>query len=309
MLFRPGTIGSGHGKCEVVSLRRRDFVAGAIIALASGGPAKAVVPQRVVTLEWMATEIALCLGVRPAGVADLQGYRTLVGIENALLADTIDVGRRQQPSLEAIDRLKPDAILSSAFRHRTLLPRLQALGPTWLIDDQPENGDLFHAVLQSVTQIGSLLGREDVATSLLRAFDRQLASLSEQAKRQGIAGRPIVIAQPLAGSARLRVFTPNSAVVQMLAKVGFGVGFESGSEPFGFTTIDLEGLAAFPAEADLVLLSSAVPAELSGSPLWPLLPILSRDGIVLLGDDVWPFGATASLIRLAERVVARVPVR
>jgi iron complex transport system substrate-binding protein len=44
------------------------------------------------------------------------------------------VGGRQQPSLEALMRIKPDLIVTSALRHATIAARLKAIAPTLLLD-------------------------------------------------------------------------------------------------------------------------------------------------------------------------------
>lgn len=289
----------------VIGTSRRAFLAGVAALLAAPRLASAAKAARVVTLEWTATEIALSLGLRPVGVAELDAYRNWVAVENEGLADAVDVGRRQQPSLEAIRKLSPDLILSSRFRHQALREKLAALAPTELLDDQPADGDMLAAVYAGVRQAGKALGREDAAAALLSGFDERAAALKDKVLA-GNAGRKLVVAQPLPGTPRLRVFSSNAAIAQLLDRIGFPPGLSLPPQPFGFTAIDLEGLAALDGETMLVLLSDSVPEELAESALWPMLPVVAAGKVITAGAANWPFGSVAALARMMETIAGKL---
>ncbi|MGF6178207.1 ABC transporter substrate-binding protein [Ensifer sp. 4252] len=289
----------------VIRQTRRGFLCGALSLLAAPR-LDAGEPRRLVTLEWLATEIALLLGERPVGVADLDGYRRWVSIENHRLDGAVDVGGRQQPSMEALNRLQPDLILSSALRHRALEHRLLEIAPTQLLDDQPENGDLLTAVYTCTKVAGETLGRSAEATALLADFDTKLAVIAADIAGSKLDGQPVLVAQPLPGVPRLRIFTANSAVMQVLVRAGFSAALDLAPEPFGFSTIGLEGLASLDGKSKLVLLSDEVPAELQTSALWPMLPVVASGGVVPVGLPSWPFGGPASLLGLVTNTVAKL---
>lgn len=289
----------------VIRPTRRGFLCGALSLLAAPR-LHASEPRRLVTLEWLATEIALLLGERPVGVADLDGYRRWVSIDNDGLAAAVDVGGRQQPSMEALNRLKPDLILSSALRHRALEHRLSEIAPTRLLDDQPQDGDLLGAVYACTKAAGKALDRSQAADRLLADFDTKLAGFAKDIADSGLGGQPVLVAQPLPGVPRLRIFTSNSAVMQVLVRAGLSAALDQSPEPFGFSTIGLEGLAALDGKSRLILLSDAAPAELQSSALWPMLPVVASGGVVPVGLPSWPFGGPASLLGLAENAVLKL---
>jgi ABC-type Fe3+-hydroxamate transport system substrate-binding protein len=289
----------------VIRQTRRGFLCGALSLLAAPR-LHAGEPRRLVTLEWLATEIALLLGEPPVGVADLDGYRHWVSIENDGLVDAIDVGGRQQPSMEAMNRLRPDLILSSTLRHRALEQQFSEIAPTRLLDDQPQDGDLLAAVYTATKAAGEALGRSEAANRLLADFDTKLADIAANITDSKLGGQPVLIAQPLPGVPRLRIFTSNSAVMQMFVRAGFTAALDLPAEPFGFSTIGLEGLAALDGKSKLILLAEEAPAELENSALWPMLPVVVSGGVVPVGLPSWPFGGPASLLGLATNTIAKM---
>ncbi|WP_210270068.1 iron-siderophore ABC transporter substrate-binding protein [Aureimonas mangrovi] len=258
---------------------------------------------RVAALEWSSAEIAFLLGVPPLGLAERQGYEQWVGIGASELREAVDLGRRQQPSLEALLRLRPETILASTHRHSAIEGQLSAIAPTHLVPDQPADFDFFGAVLDATGFVGSVLGREREAEHLLGNFHLRLEQLRERAQAGGLAGLRVVLAQPLSGVARLRIFTANSAVIQALARIGLEPAMAGTTEPFGFTTMGLEDLAGLSPETRFLLMDEREPAELAASAVWPLLPVVAAGGVVPIGARLWPFGATGSLIEIAEAVL------
>ncbi|MEL4376609.1 iron-siderophore ABC transporter substrate-binding protein [Brucella cytisi] len=285
-----------------VFLRRDILVGAALAALTTVARAE---PSKIVTLEWSATELLLSLGIGPVGVADLAGYRQWVNIENNKLSKAVDVGGRQQPSLEALMRLKPDLIITSELRHGAIADRLNEISPILLIDTGTDKSDFYSNIQTGLLASGKAVGRESEARAEWTSFEGRLSNA--RAKRSSQETR-IVIAQPLPGVARLRIFTSNSAAMTTLAKAGFSPAVDLGSQSFGFTTLGLEDLAMLSPDTHLCLLDDELPRELTESSLWSVLPIVASNQVYALGPDIWPFGSTRSMLRLLERVQSALPV-
>ncbi|WP_309776415.1 ABC transporter substrate-binding protein [Agrobacterium sp. SORGH_AS_0440] len=189
MLLRAGFDCCRNSEREVVAgIGRRSFLSGAVALIAAPGSLAASGPSRLVTLDWTATEIALSLGISPAGCAEISGYRTWVDVANEGLSDAVDVGRRQQPSLEAVRKLLPDLILTSRYRHASIAHALGEIAPVHLIDDQENGGDMLVSVCQSARQAGAALSRSDDVARLLGRFDDEIENLKSRQCRAG--GRP-----------------------------------------------------------------------------------------------------------------------
>lgn len=286
----------------VTVFSRRDILVGAALAaLTSVARAES---SKVVTLEWAATETLLSLGIVPVGAADLAGYRQWVNIGNDKLSSAVDVGGRQQPSLEALMRLKPDLIVTSALRHGAIAARLNEISPTLLLDEGSEKSDFYDNIKAGLVASGKAVGREPEAREEWVSFEERLSSA--RSKRLPQETR-IVIAQPLPGVARLRIFTSNSAAMTTLSKAGFSTAVDLGSQSFGFTTLGLEDLAVLDADTHLCLLGDEPSRELTESALWPVLPMVASNQVHAIGPDIWPFGSTRSMLRLLDRVESALP--
>lgn len=288
----------------MVRITRRGALAAALAAapVAWAAPTRAALGG-VVTLEWNATENAIALGVPPAGVADLGAYADWVGIDTEFLAAAADVGTRQQPSMEAIARLAPRLIVATALRHRALQPRLAGIAPVLLLDDVPRDGDLYAGMVTGLRQLAAELGRPDGADREIAALDASLSRHREALAARGRGGVPVVLAQPLPGIPRLRLFTANSAAAGVLSRMGLAPGWSAPPEPFGFATVEAEALAALD-QAHLLLIGDQVPSELATGPLWRRMPFVAAGRLHLLGPAIWTFGGPRSMNRLAERVAA-----
>lgn len=289
----------------MVAPTRRGALAGAACAAwaaAFAYPARAA-QGGLVTLEWNATENAIALGVPPSGVADRTAYADWVGIGTEEVQAATDVGTRQQPSLESIARLAPRLIVATALRHRALQPRLAGIAPVLLLDDVPRDGDFYNGMLAGLHQLAEALGKQDAAEREVTALDASLARHREALAARGRAGVPAVLAQPLPGVPRLRLFTANSAAAGVLSRLGLAPGWAARPEPFGFATVEAEALAALD-QAHLLLIGNEVPPELANGPLWRRMPFVAGNRLHLLGPAIWTFGGPRSMDRLAGRATA-----
>lgn len=287
----------------VAGLSRRGFLVGAALtALPRIGAAD--VPRKIVTLEWAETEMVLSLGLVPAGVADLGGYRRWVGIDNEALVGALDVGGRQQPSLEALMRIKPDLIVTSALRHATIAARLKAIAPTLLLDAGTNAPDFYEATKRDLSTVAKAIDRAGIGEAEWQSFEERLIAVGKN-NRDSVK---LIVAQPLPGVARLRVFTSNSLIMRTLLQAGFALGAEFGTQPFGFTTIGLEELASVSVDTKLLMLGDAVPDELSQSAIWSVLPMVTAKQVYAIGGDIWPFGSTRSMARLVEKTTSALAV-
>ncbi|NPD14736.1 ABC transporter substrate-binding protein [Xinfangfangia sp. D13-10-4-6] len=290
------------------ALARRRFLQGALaapFAVPFPGAAfarLAAAPLRIVTLEWLATEMCLSLGVAPLGVADLALYKEWVGFGQAQLADAQTLGARQQPGLEAIRRLQPDLILGSVLRNQGLRQQLQEIAPTVLINDLTD-GDQLQMVDQAWLDVCAALDRP--AAEKAAEFTAFLQDRQRRVAQNPPPTRSFVLAQLLPGTSHLRAMTSDAAAAQALGRIGLQPAIQDPDARFGFVRIGPEALARLAPDTRLLLLTDTLPEALAQSRLWQALPLVRQGQVRLIGAH-WAFGGYDTLAALVDAALAQM---
>jgi len=142
-------------------------------------------PRRVVSLAPSLTEMVFALGAgdRLAGVSRHSDYPSEA-------QELPKVGSYVHPDLERIVALKPDLCLAVKDGNpREAVERLEALGiPVYAVN--PKN---LKDVMDTMTALGRVLGRERQAREIVESMGRRIRAVEE--KIGGISGRPRVFFQ------------------------------------------------------------------------------------------------------------------
>jgi iron complex transport system substrate-binding protein len=265
-------------------------------------------PKRVVTLEWTYTEFVLALGMQPVGVADIKNYNEWVHIPPKLAAGVVDVGTRQQPTLEIISQLKPDLIIAPSFRSAQIYQRLSSIAPTIALNPYPTDGSShLEEMRNSFTLVGQLLGRSREATRVLQQMDTAFARAKLQLEQTRRRGETFILAQAFTSNnvGTVRLFTRNSQAGEIFERIGLRNAWPAGSQQFGFSTVSLEGLVAlsttnffYVVQPDDVVFSAP-----SVAPLWNNLSFVKAGRAYPLGARTWLFGGPLSAQTLVEAIL------
>ncbi|MBS3804527.1 MAG: ABC transporter substrate-binding protein [Oleiphilaceae bacterium] len=254
-------------------------------------------PERIVTLNWAATESLLMLGVNPIGVADRDDYPIWVQ-QPVLPAGSYDVGARRSPSLEAIAELKPDLILASG----QLVPAwdlLDSIAPTYVMSIYDDGARPFERARTLLLTLGNILEREDRARAELRELDEIMLENRGRLEAAGLTGKPIALVNFL-DDRHVRINAPNGIFQAALEGLGLDNAWQKPGNFWGFSTVGLEALAAQP-DVRIVVISPTAPGlagQLSSSPFWTHLPAV-RQGEVYQVEPVWAYGGVGAVKRLA----------
>lgn len=251
--------------------------------------------MRIVTMDWTVAETLLALGVEPAGVGEIAGYRAWVGTPE--IPDTVqDIGLRTQPNLELLAQIDPDRILLSRL-FQSLEPVLSRIAPTSLIDNQA--GDTAWARMVAQTEeIGREVDRPEAAADLIRSTERHIADLRE---RLGDPGRPLLILQFM-DPVHVRVFGVDSLYGSVLERLGLENDWDRPVNSWGFSLVSLDQLAG--REGRIVVVEPLpVGTDLANTGLWQALPSVRRGDVVRLAP-AWSFGALPSARRFADILAA-----
>lgn len=259
---------------------------------------------RVVALEWVYVEDLLALGIQPVGVADIAGYKDYVNIGPQLAESVVDVGTRQEPSLDAIAQLEPDLILGLELRHQPILPTLSAIAQTQLFNPYPEAISQFEEMQQTFLTIAKACNQTAKAESVLEEMQTTLTNAAERLQQAGLKGDRFILGQFVP---ELRLFTDKAMAVQIVQQLGLENAWEGeeNSDRFGFNTVGLENLLPLE-KAHFLYVAEAnqIPQQkFLNNPVWQNLAFVEQNRLHSLNEDTWLFGGPLSTQVLAEKVV------
>lgn len=254
-------------------------------------------PERVVALNWAATEALLLLGVTPVGVADRDGYDVWVK-EPKLPEDVPNIGTRVAPSLEAIAELKPDLIVTSS-EMAPAAKLLERIAPTYVISIYKEGSQPFEKASDMLTTLGEMLGREDRAESILTDIGATLETQRRRLEAAGLTERPIALVNFM-DARHVRIYAPNGLYQSALSALGLENAWPRQGNFWGFSVVGLESIAPYE-DSRIVVISPTAPGladTLASSPFWTHLPAVNRHQVYEIGA-IWPFGGVFPVKRLA----------
>jgi iron complex transport system substrate-binding protein len=291
-------------------MARPVLMASLVAALAAAllAPPAQAAPKRIVALEWDAVENLVALGIKPVGAADLRGYRTYVSI--GLPGGITDVGRRQEPSIERIAKLKPDLIVMPGYRGGASLKTLRKISKVLVTNPYPgdtSDGAQFDAMVKDFRAIGTAVGRRARAESVLRGMSSSLSSLRARLARAGRSRARVTIATPggTSGTPAARLFTNNSAAAEILRRLGLRNAWTAPAGRYGFSTVGVEALR----KVQRGWLAFVYPGELAGQikrftaqDSYKRLDMVRRKRVRNLRGNTWLFGGPLSAKVFAERL-------
>lgn len=262
--------------------------------------------QRVVALEWTYVEGLLALGVQPVGVADIKGYNTWVTAGPRPGADTVDVGTRQEPSIEKIAALDPDLIVTDYDRVAANREALEGIAPLLAFNPYDANRPQLESMRAIFTELARAVGREAKAREVLAAFDKGVAETKARLERAGKQGLRFVASQGFTQEAApvLRLFTDKALVVQVLEAAGLENAWDGEPDPYGMTTVDPEALTRIPEDATFLYVAARddniFTGALARNPVWKGLKFVREGRVHALDPGTWFFGGPLSCRQILE---------
>ncbi|MBO9609202.1 MAG: iron-siderophore ABC transporter substrate-binding protein [Paenibacillaceae bacterium] len=268
-------------------------------------------PKRIVALEWVYAEDLLALGIQPAGVADIAGYKAYVNVQPALAADVKDVGTRQEPNLEAIAALKPDLILAPDFRIKAQYEALNKIAPTIAFSPYPAEGqgDQYAEMETTFKTIANLTGKKAEADKVLADMNKAFEDAKAKLKAKNKENAEIVVAQGYTqqNAAVMRLYTDNSMLIQILQRAGLKNVYKADKfEVYGFSTTNVEALPKVQT-ANFIHITQAndniYENQLKDNAVWKGLAFVKENRIYALPGNTWTFGGPLSAKVLADQAV------
>jgi len=294
--------------------------AGSTPAASTGGPVSVTdgrgkeikldgAATKVVALEWGEAEMLVSLGVMPAGVADVEGYRVWVTAEK-LDGSVTDVGTRAEPSVDSIVALEPDLVVMEEQRDSPLVGQLERHVPV-LVTKGSDAGDNLRRMRDDFTMIAKAVGREERAREILTSFDTALADAKNKLAGAGAAGASFVMADGYqeGNTISIRPFGQGALVSQVAIAAGLRNVWDGEVDPvWGLGQTDVEGLTRITDPNARFLYNASDGKDvfaqgLRDNTIWTSLPFVREGRVHRLTDGIWTFGGPKSCEQyLAELV-------
>ncbi|MFC0107617.1 ABC transporter substrate-binding protein [Kibdelosporangium aridum] len=261
--------------------------------------------KRVVALEWGEAEMVVSLGVMPVGVADTAGYKTW-DTAAPLDASVKDIGKRNEPSVDAIVALNPDVVIIAEERDSTLVPQLEKYVPV-VVTKSSDASRNFARLREDLKLIAQTVGKSAEADKLLSEMDAKLAASKTALAAK--AGTPFLMADGwLEGSTvSIRPFGKGSLVSDIAEQIGLRNAWTGQVDAqWGLGQTDVEGLTALT-DPNTILLYSASEEDvfttgLAQNPVYQRLPFVVSKKVYKLQPGTWTFGGPKSVVHIAEQI-------
>ncbi|CAG7650670.1 ABC transporter substrate-binding protein [Paenibacillus allorhizosphaerae] len=266
--------------------------------------------KRVVALDWSYVEFFLAVGVQPAGVADIKGYKTWVNIPPQLDASVVDVGVRTEPSLEAIAALKPDLIVAPDFRIKSSYETLSKIAPTVAFNPYPPegSGNQFEEMEKTFLTVADLVGKKSEAEKVMGDLQKSFEEAKGKLNAKGKEGAEVAVTQAFSqqNAAVLRMFTDNSMLIQIMNRIGLKNVFKSAKfETNGFSTTSVEALPAVQ-NANFIYIvqdnDNIFEKQLKDNTVWTGLTFVKEKRTYKLPGNTWTFGGPLSAKSIVDLV-------
>jgi len=276
-------------------------------------------PERIVALDWSASENLLAMGIQPIAVADLEGMKKFLKPEG-LPPDVVDLGMMQEPNLERISELEPDLIFAEKFSHSNLYDELESIAPTIMYDNAPPlDGSPTHleSLEQNIMLVADAANRHDKGTEIVERLHAKYDEAAARIEAAGLKGTKYVAGavDPPYGeytTFTLRFFDNTFFMSQIISKTGLenAVTEEYGLANWGMKQVGLEGLATVDGPDVHIFYihaagQDAFENEWRDNPVWNNLEI-AKDGNAHSIGQLYVYGGAKQMEEMVDRIVQEI---
>jgi ABC-type Fe3+-hydroxamate transport system substrate-binding protein len=274
-------------------------------------------PERIVALDWSASENLLTMGIQPVGVADLAGMKQYLRPEG-LPPEIVDVGTGAEPNLEKIAALEPDLIFVETFTPANVYDQLSDIAPTVMYSNAPPTeGSPTHleSLEQNIILVAEAANVREKGVELVERLHNKYDEAAQKLEAASLKGAKVVFAaaDPPYGDysfSTLRLFDSTFFTPQILSRMGLetAVTEKYGLENQGMKVVGIEGLAAVDGpDVHLFYMHAAgqdpFESEWKDNPVWTNLEI-AKSGKAYPLPTLYVYGGVEKTEELVDMVVA-----
>ncbi|MHB9756368.1 ABC transporter substrate-binding protein [Streptomyces sp. BYX5S] len=267
---------------------------------------------KVVGTEWNVVESLVTLGVDPAGVADVKGYKawdTAAPLTNS----PKDIGTRGEPSMDSIAGITPDLIVATTDLSASAVKQMKKIAPVLQVESA-DGADQIGTMFETLDTIAKATGKEDEAKAAKKAYEAKVTEGKKALKDAGADGTRFAMADGYAASNQVsvRAYTSNSLLGAVNEELGLKNAWTvKGDKDYGLATTDVEGLTKLDDDTQFAYIgnkkaggSDVFAKDLADNSVWKSLPFVKAGDVHRLPDGTWLFGGPKSMEQYIDGVVA-----
>lgn len=252
--------------------------------------------SRIVTLEWLPTELLIALGVMPLAIADIPNYNLWVA-EPPLAPGVIDVGQRTEPNMELIQQLKPSLLLiTQGYGPDT--QQLETIAPVLGVKANDGSAKPMQLAIKSLHKLADTLSLQDRAEEHLRVYNDAIAKTRELMKP--VAQQPVLL-MTFIDPRHVLVFGQGSMFHEIMGDVGLTNAWSGEGSFWGSVSVGVERLTRIKNARVLCFDhgSADIMDAVAKTPLWKSMPFVRANQFSVV-PAVWFYGATFSAMHFCK---------
>lgn len=231
-------------------------------------------PERIASISYFATDVALALGIKPVATTYMVADRHpdyLLG----LTQDIVQIGQRAKPNLELLAEAKPDLIVAMKRYTVANADALQKIAPYVAY-----NMELLSESYTEVAQLADMLGQPERGAALNADFKAHLDEFAAQAPKDQHPRFQIM----WGGDTPFSFHTENTAASIVAALGGDNIaGPMTPGGKFGLE-ISLETMLEKDPEVIFVM-DSGPDRPHENNPIWSQLSAVKNGRVIYVGDE------------------------
>lgn len=241
-------------------------------------------PKKIVVLEFGLLDELKLLGVKPVGVGTSDATEGNDPAHLQTFIKTIpSVGTRDEPSLEAIAKLKPDLIIGDYSFIANILPQLNKIAPTILMNGILGNPD---EQVKNLKTLAKITDTENKVPTILKQYNK----IKSQAETMSKASpQKTILIGFVTPSGIFRVLTANAIATPILAELN-RKNLITETDNMHRIDITVEGVISKNPDQIILLLTDGNKApyeKLSSNPLWKDVRANKDQQIYFMDRNVW----------------------
>lgn len=278
---------------------RRAFLAAAAVAAVAGRAQSGLAQSlpRLAAIDWAMAETAMAIGHPAVALAELIAFRRVAPAEPA--QDSVDLGLRGAPNLEALSLTAPGLILSSSY-YSFAEPQMARIAPVFSRALYVPGEAPLPKVTTLVTELAQEIGLPDAAAPVLQSATDEFAALASR-----IPSHLPCLLLEIGDARHVRLFGADSLFGGALESLGLVNAWTEGTRFAFYAPVPMERLAEFP-DCRFVIVGAAPPQAhraLARGILWNSLAPVRRGHVHVL-PAMNAFGGLPSALHFARTLCA-----